>query len=150
MSKKCDWVGIRDEEIAFLNVDVDVRSRARLEALVAPLGERASVHYVGRYKNTYWAHFAAGMPKTADDGVRAIVTMIERLPAGPRRLWDRAVSRVFDIGVQGGVTPTRGEYLLSESSVADIMRVRGSLEMTVYAAKPPATSRSKGSRPTRC
>lgn len=55
-------VYVREGETAFLNVDVDVRSRTPLDALAQGLGRQVSLHYLGRYDGHYWLHFSTYSP----------------------------------------------------------------------------------------
>jgi hypothetical protein len=136
----------REGETAFLNVDVDVRSRKPLEPLVAAFTDKVSLHYIGRQGRKYWAHFAPYSPKSPEAAIRALAAMVGRLPGAARRLWDGADERVFDIGIQAGLRPHNGEYQLSDASVALIARLGGSIKVTVYAAEIPAAPSLRGGR----
>ena len=94
---------LRDDETGFLNVDVDVFSKVALEPLAAALGDRVSLHYVGRVRRgPFQRHFALYSPKNADAAIRGLVKLIRSLPSSPLRLWNNASRRVFDVGFQGG------------------------------------------------
>jgi len=55
--------GTFDEEVTnFLNVDLDILSRSRLEPLVAAFGKNVSVHYVGAEGSRYGAHLSLYFP----------------------------------------------------------------------------------------
>jgi hypothetical protein len=136
----------REGESAFLNVDVDVRSRKPLDPLVAALDGKCSVHYLGRHSRRYWAHFAPYSPKSAEEAIKFLSRTLGALPTTARRLWSNADERVFDVGIQAGLRPHPSEFLLSEAAVASIVRLGGSVRVTVYAARRPSTASSRGGR----
>jgi hypothetical protein len=127
-------------ETTFLNVDVDVLSATQLEPLVAALGRKVAVHYVGREGRHYGAHFSLYNPGTPDRAVRTLTALIGRFPKPARSCWNRARQRVFNIGVQSGVEPRSHETLISVAAVEAISRVGGSLTVTIYAADIAAAS----------
>ena len=135
-----------ESDFAFLNVDVDVRSRKPLDPFVAALGGKCSVHYMGRHSRRYWAHFAPYSPKSAEAAIQFLGRTLGGLPTTARRLWFGADERVFDIGFQAGVRPHSSEFLLSEAAMATIVRLRGSVRVTVYPARSPGAASSRGGR----
>jgi hypothetical protein len=129
-------VYVRDEETAFLNVDLDILSAAPLEPLVSAFGKRVVVLYVGGERRRYEAHLElASLVRTADVAIRRLVHLVESLPKADRRIWNGARSRVFNIGIQAGHEPFSQEWLLSEATVDAVARVRGSIIVTVYASE---------------
>jgi hypothetical protein len=138
-------VYVHDDETAFLNVDVDVRSSTPLEALVHALKGRISVHYVGRVGRSFHARFALSGPRTAEVAVRRLAKLIDALPRAARKAWDGAKMRVFDVGFQGGMRPHSAEHDLSASAVAAVARLKGSIRVTLYVA-PGVEARGRTTR----
>lgn len=123
------------EPTSFITVDLDVFSRARLRFLAEALGNSVIVLYEGRWGSRYSANFelADSWQLTADQEIRRFVRLLEALPPGARRLWDRAQSRVFNIGVQAGVTPHAHELKIGARTVASVARLGGTIAVTTYA-----------------
>ena len=127
-----------DEEATnFLNVDLDIFSKSRLEKLVAAFGDVISVHYVGREGSRYSAHLELGryFPKDADSGVKALTALVRRLPASARRIWKNAQTKDFNIGIQGGIRPHYSEFPLKAKTLGEVARLGARVVITVYAAE---------------
>jgi hypothetical protein len=85
----------------FLNVDLDIYSKADLQPLVSALGKKVMVLYVGRVRQTHCALLeVAKITRTADATIRAFGSLIQALPKPERNLWNAAKIRDFNIGVQ--------------------------------------------------
>src|SRR5262245_7924657 len=134
-----------DNETRFLNVDVDVWAKANLEPLVAALGNKVLVHYVGAQAAEQSAHFslASAHGKDPDTIIRRLVALIDKLPPRARLLWNRARARDFNVGVQAGIAPYSHEIVLRETTLDLVARVRGRIVVTTYA------SEVRSPRPTR-
>ena len=64
------------------------------------------------------------------------VRQIENLPPAARAFWDAATRRVFDIGFESGQQPHcpfNTSYSLGPDVLAAVARVRGELNITIYA-----------------
>jgi hypothetical protein len=132
---------VRKTETAFLNVDVDVFSRTPLDALVAAFGENVMVHYVGRERRQYSAHFSLWFPRNADAAIRNLAELITKLPKPARRMWNQASKRVLNVGYQSGCRPFSFESEISSAAVAAAARLGASITVTIYPAeqKPRST-----------
>jgi hypothetical protein len=119
----------------FLNVDLDIESREPLDALVAAFGTKVSVRFVGSIgrRRCAYVSFSRSYGKTADQLTRALCALVARLPKPARRLWDRARTRRFDVGVEAGYTPRAHEIILEPRTVALVASVGGSILITTYA-----------------
>jgi len=119
----------------FLNVDLDVTSRAPLDALAAALSPQVLVNYVGRERRRYTAHFSLYRPRNADAAIRQWVDRLTALPAPARRLWKEAETRVFNIGFQSGPGPQIFEAGIGTAALAAAARLRASVVVTIYRAE---------------
>ncbi len=125
---------ISDDATQFLNVDLDVYSTRPLEPLVAALGKRVLVHYVGREGRRYSAHLClAGDSENPDTTARALAKLVEKLPKHARRLWDTASAREFNVGIQAGLTPHAHELRISPATLEIIARLTGRIVVTTYS-----------------
>jgi hypothetical protein len=131
----------------FLNVDLDIVSRAPLEPLVAALGKAVVVHYVGKEGRRYTAHVAlSSWNRTADGVIRDLIRRVERLPRPARRLWDAATSREFNIGIQAEATPFSHELRLEAGTVQMLAEVGGMIGITTYSPEVPAPKAARRTR----
>ena len=74
---------IDEERTTFLNVDLDIISKSRLEPLVAAFGKKVSVLYVGPEHSLHSAHLELGgprFPKSADMATRTLAVLVRRAP----------------------------------------------------------------------
>jgi hypothetical protein len=128
----------------FLSVDLDVRSREPLDALVAALGDSVVLH-VGREGRHHVAHLElAAVLKNPGRIIKRFVSLIERLPDRERRRWNAATHRVFNVGIQAGHHPHCFELRLEPAVVAAAAGIGASVVTTVYSA----TARSRHTRPS--
>jgi hypothetical protein len=62
--------------------------------------------------------------------------MVEGLPPTARRRWNQASTRIFDIGIQAGLSPYAFEGVtLGEGTLRAIARIGGRVLLTVYAPR---------------
>ena len=124
------------EAMEFLNVDLEIGSRASLAALVAELAKRRDMHdlYVGRFGGLSRAHYEVYVSTraTADTTARALVRVVTRLSPAARRCWDRAQVRDFNIGIQAAPAANPLVAPLERATVAAIASVGGRVVVTVY------------------
>jgi len=135
-----------DEEATnFLNVDLDIFSKSRLEKLVAAFGNAISVLYVGREGSRYSAHLELGQyfGKDADSEVKALTALVRRLPTSARRIWENAQTKDFNIGIQGGIRPHYSEFPLKAKTLGEVARLGARVVITVYAAETKSAYSTK-------
>ena len=118
----------------FVNVDLDIRSRRSLAAL---LDVWPSAQTPGRTPGhaPRWLHIGGRMCKnSADRVVRQLVARVDALPPRARRCWLTASSRVFDVGIQAGLAPRNFEVVrLGSDVIRAIARLKADVVVTVYA-----------------
>lgn len=146
---RVEWV--QPEGTRFITVDLDVYSRVRLVGLVKGFGDSMFVLYEGRAGRRYLASFELGnsWQLSADQEIRRLVALVRSLPTSARRLWNEAESRVFDIGMQAGLTPHSHKLTLSQDTIEGVGSVRGRITITTYAPEGQpvvSTSLPKGRR----
>ena len=132
------------DTIHFMNVDLDVLSRAPLDPLAKAFGSAVSVLYIGGEKRFFEAHFelADWHDKDADALIQGFVDLVRRLPPSVRTLWNGAKSREFNLGIQSALKPHCHELRLATRTLEAVARVRGAVVITTYAPIPevPATA----------
>jgi hypothetical protein len=133
---KTKTAGTFDEEATnFLNVDLDIFSKSRLEPLVVAFGDAVWVHYVGREGSRYGAHLELGFPRNADTGIKALAALVRQLPTSAWNLWKNAQVKDFNIGIQGGIKPHYCEFPLQLDTLREIVKLGARVVITVYAAE---------------
>jgi hypothetical protein len=129
----------------FLNVDLDIYSKADLQPLVTALGKKVFVLYVGRIRQTHCAHLElAKITRTADATMRGFCSLIEALPRLERDLWNAAKVRDFNIGVQAGTQPHSTEFALAAETLKAAHELSARVVFTVYATEQPRKPVAKG------
>jgi hypothetical protein len=128
------WDLVEDEPTTFLNVDLDIASRVSLEPLVKAFGAKVFVHHVGKSKGKYWARVSrSSYRQTVDKLTQELCALVKALPTGARKLWDEALSREFNIGIQAGLWPHSAEIRIREGTVALVALLGGTIAITTYA-----------------
>jgi hypothetical protein len=127
-----------DAETQFINVDFDIRSRSDLEPLLAGLQGQVCASCDKLGPRTYRVHGdLSGAPETADAAIRSLTSIINALPPTPRKLWDKATTREFDIGVEAAMQPFCYEMVLSAEAVDAAAKLNARIRFTVYAPEVP-------------
>jgi hypothetical protein len=122
-------------QTTFLNVDLDLQSSSSLQALVEGFGRRAFLLHAGREGRRYGAHFElATQPRDPDRVIRDFVKLVRGLPRASRSVWDDALRREFNVGVQAGTRPYDYQFRLRPETLADVARLKAHVTVTVYAA----------------
>ncbi len=137
----------KDESGRFLNVDLDIVGRERLNDVVDAFGKKALVLYVGRRGRGYYAVVEAAntFRKNADQIIQNLVAMVKKLPRSTRKTWDKATSREFNIGVEAppSVYAESGHSIpiyvlqLKQKTLEAILSVNGTITLTVYPSEMP-------------
>jgi hypothetical protein len=134
------------EPTSFLNVDLDLRSRMPLDALVRAFGRRVVALYVGQEGRGYGAHLELAAALTdADRAIRRFVQLVDELPPSARRLWTGAQVREFNVGIQAGTHPHAFALNLQPSTLRALARVGARVGITVYAASATRELENSGS-----
>jgi hypothetical protein len=125
----------RAEKLArFLNVDLDIYSRSNLQPLVSALGKRVLVLHVGRIKRAYCAHLELNkLAKDPDSVIRCFCSLLQSLQGAPRKLWNGATVRAFNIGVQAEAEPFAYEIALSNATLSAASEIGARIVVTIYA-----------------
>ncbi len=125
-----------DECTQLLNVDLDIVSDLPLDPLVDAFGDRVDVLHVGKWGQRYGARLEVGGSGYQDEAnklIKRFVSLVESLPRNPRKLWDGARSREFNVGIEAANESPLFEWRVQPKTLEGVMRVRGSLIVTVYA-----------------
>jgi hypothetical protein len=125
-----------DHGTYFINVDLDILSRRNLQALVTDFGKRVFVLYVGPEGRRHGAHLelsGSALRGTADSLILRFAALVQSLSPSARELWDTAVTRNFNIGVQAGAVPFSTEFVLQPKTLQSVAGIGAGVVFTVYA-----------------
>ncbi len=120
----------------FINVDLDVRAKTDLAALVPAFEPSAYVLGCTAVRGGYFANWElAAQPAEPNIAIRRFVKLIEGLPTKARAIWNRASKREFSIGVEAGRLPGSAEFALSPASLKLAASVGAGVVFVVYVYK---------------
>ena len=129
---------VRLEDAQFLNIDLDVRSRRSLTALVEAWPWSYQPLITEGRPNPRWLILnPRRVVVTAEAAAKELIRHIQRLRGDARICWTHADRRMFDIGVQAG-GPGRAfeEVRLTAETLRHIADAGGEIQVTVYPAEP--------------
>ena len=125
----------RHDGVRFLNVDLEVRGRDELKWLVTEFGEDVVNLYCGEAQGHFLATFECDQVRGDPDSVVGYFChLVDNLSTDARRSWDDLLSRVFNIGFDGGIGPSAYESELRPETIAAVARIGASLQITIYPA----------------
>jgi hypothetical protein len=117
----------------FLNVDLELSSKANLAPLVTAMGTKVVVLHLERHKRTYRANLeVAGYEENANRTIRVFCAIVRALPIAAVELWNSAKVRDFNVGVQAGTQPPSYEIALEAATVRAASEVNARIVLTVY------------------
>jgi hypothetical protein len=117
----------------FINVDLEVSSSGPLDDFVEGMGKSVMVLYAAKEGRRYLANLelaASGYGQSADRLIRRFVTLIRKLPAPGKTAWEKASSRIFDLGVRAEARPNG--VSLEQATVEAIASIGARLAITIY------------------
>jgi hypothetical protein len=138
-------------ESLFLNVDLDIYSKADLRPLVDALGNSIIEMGVGQVCRTYEAHLEVGWEprKTPSSIILRFCKLINALPPTKRRLWNSAKTKSFDIGIE---SPKRNMHfwsVVSPEAVRAAAKVGAQIAITVYGPMKVPNQSKKNKAPSK-
>jgi DNA-binding cell septation regulator SpoVG len=98
--------------------------------------KKVIIHYVGREKGRYSLHLCIDPHrKNADSLIRDIVALVNKLPKPARKIWDNAILREFNIGIEAGIRPHAFELRIQTRTLEVVAQVNGRIGITIYGAQ---------------
>jgi hypothetical protein len=121
----------------FCNVDLDVHASVSSDAEFAVLIDGLAPVAFHLERPTGLVSFELHeQPVEPGAAILEFVRQVESLPPAARAFWDSAIRRVFDIGFESGQQPHcafQATYRLSPEVLVAVARVRGEIDITMYA-----------------
>lgn len=123
-----------DEQSHFLNVDLEIGSTRRLDALDGELGPKLFEMFRGREGGLYRSHYEfPGQRETASETIRDLISVLTKLGPAGRRCWRAARVRDFNVGIQAGAGPQSLEVAIDADVVEAVADLGARIVVTVYA-----------------
>lgn len=118
----------------FLNVDLEVVSRSKLALLEAGFSKAAhALHSAALGTGVYLLSLESNRyPKDADSGIVALCDAVEELGRAERRLWDRALSRTFDVGYSLESKSRLVQVVLRPATLKRVVALRATVAFSCY------------------
>jgi len=133
----------------FLNVDLEIESKSKLDLLAREMGERVFVLYSGSLpspKRQLLAIESGRFHKSPDAAIIALCTAVKRLSPASRRLWDGA-HKVFDVGYELRPNERSSRFILKSATLKQVVSLGATLAVTYYQSSeiPPVSIQPKTS-----
>ena len=121
----------------FVNVDLDLKSTAKLSPLLEVWSDRVSRLYApDKDGRKHWLRFeVSGKADDPEDTILEFCRLVRQLRGAGRAAWQKASSREFDIGIQAGLEPHAAEWVLSRKVLDVVHRVGAHIRLTVYSPR---------------
>ena len=131
-------------EIRYLNTDLDIESKSDLARIVEEFGEDVIVLHHEETRGYQYARFEISEGTTdADGAINSFCRLVEELPKEVREIWDGCVSRVFDIGYEGGSLPQNFRSEIRAPTIQRVAEISASIAITIYPETGDFASREK-------
>jgi hypothetical protein len=121
----------------FLNVDLELTSRATLDPVVQELGESVFVLHSGRPRGKKAGHFVVMeieeryRVRNPDKFINALCSLLEKLTPSNRRLL-KGTRKVFDVGFELLPKEKRIEYAFAPETLRRVAALGASMAVTCY------------------
>ncbi len=135
----------------FLNVDLEVGSKVKLDVLAADMGDEVFVLYSGRLQGqNFLSVETTRQHKGPDATIHRLCAIVERLSPAGRRIWNSAKKR-FDIGfeIPASAGFSRLGFGLQPDTVQRVGSLGASLAVTYYLDGGAEPDASPNRRPVR-
>src|SRR5688500_2779918 len=119
----------------FLNVDLEIHSRCSLEPLLSELTPRLDVLHSESKPNKHFANLETSRfwkNASPDKTIAALCDVLESLSPKARKIWQKAHSKVFDIGLDIDPKATNLHQPLSTESLRRIGKLGATINFTCY------------------
>ena len=126
------------DQYCFRNVDLEIRSRSKLDALKEEWRDEVITLHSGMEGGTYLLNVELTMMRfkknfSPDSCIRAFSKLVEKLPPAGRRVWDRATKKSFDVGWDiSGVRQWSSSFAIKPETLRRVAGLGATLSVTVY------------------
>jgi hypothetical protein len=131
----------------FLNVDLDIISRSKLDPLATAMGKRVIVLHSGPTKKQHLLVLESSRShKGPDATIHAFCAIIESLPPEARRVWT-AAKKVFNVGYELRFAERSLSFTLRPDTLQRLSALGATLTVTCYYFGDPKLVSPQGATP---
>ena len=118
----------------FMNVDLEIVSRSKLDEIESALSDTAHALYSGAVRRGVFllALECNAYPKDADAAIVALCDAVDRLGTPERRIWKRALRRTFDVGYRLAHGDAAVRVSLEPTTLSRVISVGATVAFTCY------------------
>jgi hypothetical protein len=120
-----------EDNVKFINVDVILAGEVDSKPLLGAFGDGVVVLHEDGPLVLELANVGLDLHET----LSRFVELVSALPRKARTSWAGASRRVFDIGIQAGLTPHETHWSIPSDLIAALAKIGGEVVLTVYGAK---------------
>jgi hypothetical protein len=137
-----------DRRPYFLNVDLDIESASSLRSLEKEFGERVVVLFSGRVNGRHWLRLeTAKFTKSLETTVSDLCGLVEGLSPKGRKLWDRARTKEFNIGLETRFSSHHANrFAMRPSTLRRITKLGANVAVTLYREEKAEPARAANAR----
>ena len=116
----------------FLNVDLDIISRAKLDSLARDLGKKVIVLHSGPMRRQHFLVLESSRSRKGPDAtIHALCSAVERLSPAARRIWT-AARKDFNVGNELRASERSFRFTLRPDTLERVATLGATLTVTCY------------------
>jgi len=120
----------------YLNVDLEIESRGKLDAVIAELGPKFLELWNSRHRGVHHLHYNAGITTTPAKNMLELIRAIDKMPPAAKKQLAAAKRKELNIGVQAGDDPSAWSPVpLDPKTLAACVKYDLAVGFTVYAVR---------------
>jgi hypothetical protein len=120
-----------EDNVKFINVDVILVGEVDAKPLLGAFGSGVVVLHEDGPLVLELANVGLDLHET----LSRFIELVNALPRMARTSWASASQRVFDIGIQAGLSPHETHWRIPSDLIAALAKIGGEVVLTVYGAK---------------
>lgn len=118
----------------FINVDLDIRAKAGIQALLKAFGP--AVVNLKREEENCLSLEILDQPQSIDEAISSFCALVSSLPPEIRAIWNKCEVRSLNIGIQSGTASYSESFLISGDTISLVSSINAEVIITVYSEKP--------------
>lgn len=125
---------IKEQDIRYLNLDVELESEYEISLLLDHLGEEVFILSNEQVDSIFYTSFEPKYFETDTPELHAqhILGLLENLPETLRKMWAGCRTKIFDFGFDCGVSPRPFFTDLSPETLQGIAEIGATVRITLY------------------
>ncbi len=121
----------------YINTDLEIESVEDFSPIVESFADDVVVLYHGTVLQKFRVSFeSVDVAANANVTVNNFCKLIEALPISARKIWDRSLTKIFDIGYQAGVEPRSYSSEIQPDTIERLAALSAGIRVTIYSVQP--------------